>query len=130
MTEPISPVPVLLEKLLAQPGVELREHRVSHDEYAMVATGRARIHLVWHHNQARCSITPEFGGGVRFWTCPYAVACFVAGAVVDPLEGVYGEVNFVVDHLDVIRSICEDEDSWIQFSRKTDQMLGLPDLYS
>ncbi|WP_255633197.1 MULTISPECIES: hypothetical protein [unclassified Demequina] len=41
-----------------------------------------------------------------------------------------GEIDFIVDHLDVIRAICEDEDSWVEFSRTTDRLLGLPDLYS
>ena len=83
MTDLVSPVPALLEKLLAQPGVELVEHRVTYDEYAKVATGRARIHLVWHHQKSRSSITPEFGSGVRYLTFAYAVACYVAGEVVE-----------------------------------------------
>lgn len=130
MTDPVNPISALLEKLLARPDVELVEHRVTHDEYARVATGRARIHLVWHHHKTRSSISPGFGSGVRYLTFAYAVACYVAGEVVDPLQGVAGEIDFIVDHLDVIRAICEDEDSWVEFSRTTDRLLGLPDLYS
>jgi len=130
VTDLVSPVPALLEKLLAQPDVELVEHRVTHDEYAMVATGRARIRLQWHHQQSMSTITPDWSADVRHTTFAYAVACYVAGEVVDPLQGVAGEIDFMVGHLDVIRAICEDEDSWVEFSRTTDRMLGLPDLYS
>ena len=130
MTDVVSPVPQLLEKLLAQPGAELLEHHTSHDEWAVVRFGRARVGVQWHHQNTSSSITPEFGSGARYLAFAYAVACYVAGEVVAPLQGVAGEIDFIVDHLDVIRAICEDEDAWVEFCRTTDRMLGLPDLFT
>ena len=130
MTDLVSPIPGLLEKLLAQHDAELLEHRVTHDEYAMVAAGRARIRLQWHHQQSLSTITPDWAADVRHTTFAYAVACYVAGGVVDPLQGVVGEIDSIVEHLDVVGAICADEDSWVDFSRTTDRMLGLRDLYS
>ena len=129
MTDLVSPIPALLEKLLARPGAELLKHHRSHDEWALVGFGNARIGVQWHHQNSSSSVFPAWGSGARHLTFAYAVACYVAGEVVDPLQGVAGEIDFIVDHLDVIRAICEDEDSWIEYKSSVAQLLHVPNQF-
>jgi len=122
-----SPVPALFSRLLAQPAVELLEHRVTHDEYALVATGQARIRLQWHQESVAITITPSWAAGVSYTAFAFEIACYVANDLVDPLHGAGGEIEFIATHLAVTRDICRNEESWTSFRRTTDLLLGLAD---
>ena len=76
------------------------------------------------------TITPDWSADVRHTTFAYAVACYVAGEVVEPLQGVEGEGDFMVGNLDVIRAICHDEEAWAEYKSSVARLLHVPDQFA